>query len=307
MLMAAGTDGADLDRTLSHFERRGLPGIQSRRAQQVRLVREYGAQISTPDAAFDAAFAAARHQADARVTEIPRLGRAPTDIHGNCDVAAAITTATALLGAGLRDAAHDLLALLSLTQRRDGAVARTVQPIGVVEYGGLDAIDGFVRLAASYLAWSGESERAARFAGALVRARECGERLRGSAASRPASPPADSSAPIAATLLRGVVGLWGAEPAPAASGLVLRPALPDGWARADLKRLRIGRTVLELSFRRRFGRISVRVSRIQGPALPVSLTMGGPPPSLMAVDDVDLPGQRAVFEANGQHEVTFQW
>lgn len=307
MLIAAGTGDADLARTLGHFERRGLGGVQSRRAQHAKLIREYGAQVSTPDAAFDTEFAGAKHRAEATLIEFPRLGRAPAQPDGTCDVAAAVSVAEGLLAAGLRDAAHDLLALLSLTQRRDGAIARTVLPIGVVEYGGSDSANRFLQLAAAYLAWTGESERLARFSDALARARDYAAAIASGGGPAAAERTESPAVVDAAILMRGVVGLWGAAPAPAASGLTLRPALPEGWDRAALRRLRIGRAVLELAFRRRLGRISVRVSRVQGPALPISVELGGPPPSLMAVDDVDLPGQRAVFEANGQHEVTFQW
>jgi hypothetical protein len=83
----------------------------------------------------------------------------------------------------------------------------------------------------------------------------------------------------------------------------LEPALPAGWSGMALRRLRVGRSTLDLRLRRRPDRLVLRVRKLTGPSLLLSVGLPGTPAESVSVDDVELAGPRARFEVAGEHEV----
>jgi hypothetical protein len=92
LLIVIAADDADLDRTLQVVARRGFTGLRDQRLQHQRLLREYGAALSTPLAWLDSQFEWAKALADEEV----RARRS-------------VAAAEALLRVGLRDGARELL------------------------------------------------------------------------------------------------------------------------------------------------------------------------------------------------------
>jgi hypothetical protein len=118
----------------------------------------------------------------------------------------------------------------------------------------------------------------------------------------PGSLPGTGAAPA---LLEAVASLWGLEPDAPDAALALAPILPAGWNGYALRRLRIGRSLLDLELRRRPGAIVVRTARLFGPRLVVTVDLRGVGVETTEVDDVALAGGRARFEAHARHEVRF--
>jgi hypothetical protein len=88
--------------------------------------------------------------------------------------------------------------------------------------------------------------------------------------------------------------------------LVLRPRLPDGVGSIEAHRVRVHRTVLDLSVRRRPGALVVRLGKRFGPDLGVDLAWAGPE----RVTDILLDEQRLTaatvrFLARHEHEAQF--
>jgi glycogen debranching enzyme len=113
----------------------------------------------------------------------------------------------------------------------------------------------------------------------------------------------------AAMVLSPVVeGLWGVVPAALDEEVTLAPWLPPDWVRMSLRRLRVGRTVLDIELRRRPGQLIVRVARSFGPGIQVQLSprTDAQPLSIM-VDDSILAGSSAQFQVRDQHEVIFSF
>lgn len=113
----------------------------------------------------------------------------------------------------------------------------------------------------------------------------------------------------AAMVLSPVVeGLWGVVPSAPDEVVSVAPWLPPDWARMSLRRLRVGRTVLDIELRRRPGQLIARVVRSFGPGLQLKLTprTETPPVSIM-VDDIVLGGASAQFQVRDQHEVIFSF
>jgi len=118
----------------------------------------------------------------------------------------------------------------------------------------------------------------------------------------PGSLPGTGAAPA---LLEAVASLWGLEPDAPDAALGLAPILPAGWSGYALRRLRIGRSLLDLELRRRPGAIVVRTAHLFGPRLVVTIDLRGVGVETTEVDDVALGGGRARFEAHARHEVRF--
>ena len=118
----------------------------------------------------------------------------------------------------------------------------------------------------------------------------------------PGSLPGTGAAPA---LLEAVASLWGLEPDAPDAALALAPILPAGWTGYALRRLRIGRSLLDLELRRRPGAIVVRTAHLFGPRLVVTVDLRGVGVETTEVDDVALAGGRARFEAHARHEVRF--
>jgi hypothetical protein len=72
-----------------------------------------------------------------------------------------------------------------------------------------------------------------------------------------------------------------------------------------LRRWRVGRTLLDVELRRRRDDLVVRVRRVFGSPLLVVLEPREVRPETVVVDDVELRGGRASFEAADRHVVVF--
>jgi hypothetical protein len=118
----------------------------------------------------------------------------------------------------------------------------------------------------------------------------------------PGSLPGSGAAPA---LLEAVASLWGLEPDAPDAALGIAPILPEGWTGYALRRLRIGRSLLDLELRRRPGAIVIRTAHRFGPALVVTMDLRGVGVEATEVDEVPLAGGRARFEAHARHEVRF--
>ena len=118
----------------------------------------------------------------------------------------------------------------------------------------------------------------------------------------PGSLPGTGAAPA---LLEAVASLWGLEPDAPDAALALAPILPAGWSGYALRRLRVGRSLLDLELRRRPGAIVVRTAHLFGPRLVVTVELRGVGVETTEVDDIPLAGGRARFEAHARHEVRF--
>jgi hypothetical protein len=118
----------------------------------------------------------------------------------------------------------------------------------------------------------------------------------------PGSLPGTGAAPA---LLEAVASLWGLEPDAPDAALSLAPILPAGWTGYALRRLRVGRSLLDLELRRRPGAIVVRTAHLFGPRLVLTVDLRGVGVETTEVDDVALAGGRARFEAHARHEVRF--
>ena len=118
----------------------------------------------------------------------------------------------------------------------------------------------------------------------------------------PGGLPGSGAAPA---LLEAVASLWGLEPDAPDAALSLAPILPPGWTGYALRRLRLGRSLIDLELRRRPGAIVVRTAHLFGPRLVVTVDLRGVGVEATEVDDVALAGGRARFEAHARHEVRF--
>jgi glycogen debranching enzyme len=111
----------------------------------------------------------------------------------------------------------------------------------------------------------------------------------------------------AAMVLSPVIeGLWGVVPAAPDESVSISPWLPPDWPRMSLRRLRVGRTVLDLELRRRPGQLIARVVRSFGPGIQLRLAPRLElPPQGILVDDVPLSGTSAQFQVRDRHEAIF--
>jgi len=103
-----------------------------------------------------------------------------------------------------------------------------------------------------------------------------------------------------------VEGLWGVRPNALDGAVRIAPWFPAEWDAMALERLRVGRTVLTVRLRRRFGQVAARVERVHGPRIHVEFDLRGvPADAVVQVDDVELRGGRAAFEADGAHALVW--
>jgi hypothetical protein len=129
--------------------------------------------------------------------------------------------------------------------------------------------------------------------------------LQAAAAALRRDPAAVPGSGAATALLDAVGGLWGLEPAAAETALSVAPLLPDEWPGMALRRLRVGRTLLDLELRRRPGALVLRAVHRFGPRLVLTVAPRGVDIEAVEVDDVGLSGVRARFEMHGRHEARF--
>jgi hypothetical protein len=194
-----------------------------------------------------------------------------------------------LLAAGHRTGARELLR--SLLDARDfaGRVPDRVYETGLSEHLDGSGDRAAARLARRYADWTGDAERGA-------------SRMRsstGAGTEAAALPQDDELVPIT----RVIRNLWGIEPDALHGAVTVRPHIPADWRNMRLTRLRVGATTLELDCRRRPGRVVLRVRRVHGPSLTVTIGLGEGRPSSVAVDEIELGGTEARFVAEGTHEV----
>ncbi|MSR03489.1 MAG: hypothetical protein EXR94_12245 [Gemmatimonadetes bacterium] len=106
-------------------------------------------------------------------------------------------------------------------------------------------------------------------------------------------------------LERVVGGLLGAQSDGIGGRLELVPWLPDGWRTLVVRRLRVHRTLVDVDIRARAEWVTVRLAVAFGPPIAVALGLPGHfGVARVAVDEVPLPAERAIFTAAGEHEVT---
>ena len=118
----------------------------------------------------------------------------------------------------------------------------------------------------------------------------------------PGALPGTGAAPA---LLEAVAALWALEPDAPNAALALAPRVPPGWSGFALRRLRIGRSLLDLEMRRRPGSLVLRTAHRFGPRLVLTAGVRGADVEATEVDDVLLAGARARFETHDRHEVRF--
>ncbi len=110
----------------------------------------------------------------------------------------------------------------------------------------------------------------------------------------------------AAVASLAVEGMWGVRPNALEGAVQIAPSFPEDWDAMALERLRVGRTVLTVRLRRRFGQVAGRVERVHGPRIHVEFQLRGTPAgATVQVDDVELRGGRVAFEADGTHALVW--
>lgn len=301
-LIAIGAvDDEDLRRTLDLLGRRHVAGLARQRAQHAEQVTRGGAALRTPDdEATAAAFEAAKVEADAEIAELPGWGRAPLDHSagspGSYVTRTACWTSLALLAAGMRDAARDTLRFLARRQDAAGDIPVDCALDGATRFAGGEGAAHFLLLAARHDAWAGDAALRDELAPVMERAQKYTAAVSTAERGRPPAGPA-------AVLLDGVERLWGVEPDAPREALRLRPALPAGWTRMSLARLRVGRTVLDLHLRRRAESVQLTVRRGSGPRILVDCEVAGSEAAAAELDGVPMGSPRVRFEASGDHEL----
>jgi len=89
--------------------------------------------------------------------------------------------------------------------------------------------------------------------------------------------------------------------------VTIAPWLPGNWPGMALRRLRVGKTAIDVEVRRNPGGLIVRVNRVAGPGIRVTLAPRGLPPGAAVQLGEETLGSvgRAVFAAESRHEVIF--
>jgi hypothetical protein len=362
IVMAAGVDQDELERSLRVLARDGVGGLAAARVRKATQLRRYGTAFEAPDERLGQGFDWARQRGDEALVGTPGVGRSllATCPHGAgddawCFGAQACAAAAAQLVAGNRDPARELLKFLAQAQRSDGGIG-ACDPLGGLSSAS-DPVStaAFLELAERFLAWTGDVDALRRLRaplqdalgyiagqgsrvaaphervlaaledvvdGAASAAVVAELRSRGPGASKPVAVEAHAVLEAAAaalrrdpgalpgtgaapTLLEAVAALWALEPDAPNATLALAPLVPPGWSGFALRRLRIGRTLLDLEVRRRAGALVLRVAHLFGPRLVLTAGVRGADVEATEVDGVMLPGARARFESHDRHEVRF--
>jgi hypothetical protein len=118
-------------------------------------------------------------------------------------------------------------------------------------------------------------------------------------------PGALHGAGAAPALLESVASLWGLEPDAPEAALAISPALPAGWNGCALRRLRVGRSLVDLDLTRRPETVVLRVTHVFGPRMVLTASLRGQAVDSTEVDGEPLPASRARFETHDRHEVRF--
>jgi hypothetical protein len=314
ILAVGGEDSADLDRTLELLARRGFAGLQRQRSQHVEHLLRYGLAIETGDSALDAALRNAALAIDAALVEAPGVGRSLADTgdpaRGAFTGAAAATIASVAVAVGQRELARDVVRFLRSARDVAGRSIERYATSGLVLEAAHDA-RAHDTLATRYLAWTGDGApgpgpaHPPREAERIAQPDDLAERLRSAATRAGMSAASGDPAAAAALLDLAVTSLIGAVSDAPGGLLTLRPALPADWPGLVVRRLRIGRTQLDLELLRRPGRIVARVHRTAGPPITIDLALAGHPTDAVTLDDEPLGAARARFDVTEHHEVVF--
>lgn len=131
---------------------------------------------------------------------------------------------------------------------------------------------------------------------------EIWRRLAPGVAAGTAARPAEASA---ALVRAAMLGVWGVRPNALEGGVRLAPWFPPAWEAMSLDRLRVGKSVLRVQLRRRFGQLAARVERVYGPRVHVEFVLRGAGAGTVLLDDVELQGTRVAFEAAGNHALAW--
>jgi hypothetical protein len=359
IVAVAGVDSAELDRSIRVLERDGVGGLAAARARKAAQLQRYGTAFEAPDDLLARGFAWARQRGDEALIGVPAVGRSvltpcPSGAgEGDwCFGARACAGAAALLVAGHRDPARELLKFLAQAQHPGGGIPASLPVGGLASAPDASSTLAFLGLAERLRAWTGDEEGLRRQGDPLARAlaylAEVGglspdERvldaleaildrtaataigaLRGTAGAAPIpdgiqahaiveaaaaalrrGPGALLGAGAAPALLESVASLWGLEPDAPEAALGVAPSLPDGWNGTALRRLRVGRSLLDLELRRRPDAVVLRVAHLFGPRMVLTASLRGQVVDATVVDGEPLPASRARFETHDRHEVRF--
>ena len=166
---------------------------------------------------------------------------------------------------------------------------------------------GCPALAAAWTAWTGEQAPDAHGDGSPAPSGPAGSSRPSVSAADPALESADRAADLPPDLLLGWVtgSLWGIVADAPRGAVSLAPRLPPGWTRMALSRIRVGGSAIDCAVRAREGGLTVRVRRVSGPPLTVTLVTPGSAAQEISVDGIELAGGRARFDAVGEHEAIF--
>jgi glycogen debranching enzyme len=169
LLVAAETSpGDDAQAILSALEQ--APSLVRARAASLRRLQREHLVIVSPDSRLDEAVEWAKVRLDSYLVETPGVGRSlvagywasrPGWNDGRPGYAwyfgrDAVWTAFACLGAGLFDAARDVIAFLAAHQDLNGKILHECTTSGSVHYDAADSTPLWLLLVARYLAWTGD-------------------------------------------------------------------------------------------------------------------------------------------------------
>ncbi|MGH7514789.1 MAG: hypothetical protein ACREOQ_17930 [Gemmatimonadales bacterium] len=359
IVAAAGADPQELERAVRVLKRDGVAGLAAARARKAAQLQRYGTAFEAPDDLLARGFAWARQRGDEALIGVPGVGRSvltpcPSGAGegGWCFGPRACAGAAALLVAGNRDPARELLKFLAQAQHPGGGIPATLPVGGLASAPAPSGTLAFLELAERLRAWTGDEEGLRRLRDPLARAlaylAEFGgpapdarvldaleavldrtasaaiSELRAAALAAPIQdgiqahaiveaaaaalrrgPGALLGAGAAPALLESVVSLWGLEPDAPEAALGVAPSLPSGWQGFALRRLRVGRSLLDLEIRRRPEAVVLRVAHLFGPRLVLTASLRGQVVDATEVDGEPLPASRARFETHDRHEVRF--
>lgn len=108
-------------------------------------------------------------------------------------------------------------------------------------------------------------------------------------------------------LARLVGGVLGAHLDGIGGRMELWPALPGGWKHLVVRRLRANRTLLDLEVKARAEWLTVKLAVRFGPPVPMLVGSLDQTVARLTVDEISMVGPRAIFTAEGEHEVTLYY
>jgi hypothetical protein len=359
IVAAAGVDREELDRGIRVLERDGIAGLATARARKAAQLQRYGTAFEAPDDLLAHGFAWARQRGDEALIGVPGVGRSvltscPSSAGDGawCFGARACAGAAALLVAGHRDPARELLKFLAQAQHPGGGIPGSLPVGGLASAPDAASTLAFLELAERLRAWTDDEEGLRRQRDPLARALAYLAELGGPSpdervldaleaildrtaaaaigelrAAAPAAPIPDGmqahaiveaaaaalrrgpgallGAGAAPALLESVAALWGLEPDAPEAALGVTSTLPAGWNGFALRRLRVGRSLLDLELRRRPEAVVLRVAHLFGPRMVLTASLRGQAVVGTEVDGEPLPASRARFETHERHEVRF--